>query len=107
MVLLSLLSIVLSLGAPGIGWVVAVVSLALASFLSRLTGKKYVAMSLMLSIFHLFSFGPLAGMFSASNPVAQISVGFLIGFVALPFTLAVLSLLAPVPKNRKKLIDVL
>lgn len=60
LLLLSLLAIVASLGAPGLGWFSAAAILIVASLLVRTIGKIPVGIIFIVSMLHLVSFGPLA-----------------------------------------------
>jgi hypothetical protein len=61
LIFLSVFSIVISLGMPGVGWIVSVLTLIIASLVAALIGKRPVAVVLGISLVHLVSFGPLAG----------------------------------------------
>lgn len=61
LIFLSVSSIVISLGMPGVGWVVSALTLTIASLAAALIGKRPVAIVLGISLVHLVSFGPLAG----------------------------------------------
>lgn len=79
--LLSVVAVVLSLGAPGLGWGLATMTMIAASLCARLVGQRWLYVCLALTLVHLLTFGPLG--------VAGSSFGShgLIGavFAALPF----------------------
>jgi hypothetical protein len=89
---LSFFSILVSLGMPGVGWVMSAFALVACSFSSPFVGRQYLAVSFATSLVHLFSVGPLSGF----QLGADRSVAFLILLVALPLAVAVVSLSAPV-----------
>lgn len=60
-VLLSLIAVVLSLGAPGLGWGLATVTMVAISLCSRLVGQRWLYVCLAVTTIHLLTFGPLGG----------------------------------------------
>lgn len=56
--IMSLFSFVVSIAAPGIGWVAAVVALLGASALTPYVGRRFAVIALLISVVHLFTFGP-------------------------------------------------
>jgi hypothetical protein len=89
---LSTFAILLSIGMPGVGWMVAVGGLIVCSAITPWIGKRYLAGSLVVSILHLFSFGPLALLGGAVSTRAWPPAWFLACFVAFPLLLAVMTL---------------
>lgn len=89
-VLLSLVAVVLSLGAPGLGWGLATLTMIAISLCARLVGRGWLYVCLALTLVHLLTFGPLG--------VAGSSFGshWLIGtvFAALPFVAGMGALVA-------------
>lgn len=77
---------------PGVGWMVAVVVLIVCSAMTPWTGKRYIRGSLVVSLLHLFSFGPLPLMGRAASVRSWPPSWFLACFVALPLLLAVIAL---------------
>lgn len=88
--LLSVVAIVLSLGAPGLGWGLATMTMIAASLCARLVGQRWLYVCLALTLVHVLTFGPLG--------VAGSSFGshWLIGavFAALPFVAGIGALVA-------------
>ena len=82
LILLSSLSIVISLGMPGVGWIISALTLIVASLLAALIGKRSVGVVLGISLVHLVSFGPLAGF--------DVQPGTGYGFVAITVVLPIL-----------------
>lgn len=60
-VLLSLAAIVLGLGAPGLGWGLATVTMVAASLCFRLVGRAWLCVCLALAAIHVLTVGPLGG----------------------------------------------
>jgi hypothetical protein len=61
MVALSLCALVLAIGAPGLGWVLAVCVMLASSILDRRIGTLSMLLALALNCLNGFLFGPLAG----------------------------------------------
>jgi hypothetical protein len=59
-VVMSGVSVVLSLGAPGLGWLLATVTMVTVSLCSRLVGQRWLCVCLGVTLVHLFTFGPLS-----------------------------------------------
>jgi hypothetical protein len=89
---LSVFTILLSIGMPGVGWMVAAGVLIVCSAITPWIGKRYIAGSLVVSILHLFSFGPLPLLGGAAAVHSWPPVWFLACFVAFPLLLAVMTL---------------
>lgn len=89
----------MSLGLPGIGWVVAALTLVLTSFLVPWIGRKYVTVTLGISVIHVLTFGPLS-LLGQSRPV--LPTFFLIVFVIAPIVIALISLFFPIERFRTK-----
>lgn len=88
--LLSMVAVVLSLGAPGLGWGLATLTMIAASLCARLAGRGWLYVCLALTLVHLLTFGPLgvAGSSFGSHRV----VGAV--FAALPFVAGIGALVA-------------
>ena len=89
---LAIFSILVSMGAPGLGWVVAVVNLLLAGLFIPRIGRRCLGLCLPITIVHLFTFGPMSGAESSFKTSPLFSVGF----VLLPIVIAGCLLLMPV-----------
>ena len=85
-VLLSVVSVVLSLGAPGLGWGLATVTVIALSLCARLVGRRWLCVCLALALVHLLTLGPLGGRAGSS-----FGSHWLVGavFAALPFVAGV------------------
>ncbi|MDF3036165.1 MAG: hypothetical protein K0S28_1439 [Paucimonas sp.] len=103
-VVLSVTAILLSLGMPGVGWIMAVAVLILCSVGTPRLNKRYLAGSLAVSVLHLFSFGPLTILGGATSMRSWPPVWFVVLFVALPLGLAVIMLL-PGRRQRRNVED--
>ncbi|RZI40497.1 hypothetical protein EGT07_22920 [Herbaspirillum sp. HC18] len=104
---LSLLAFVMSLGLPGVGWAVGMLALVTVSLLSHWGGRKYVVVTFLISTVHLFTLGPLSGLGKSTHQGDQPPVFFLIIFVIVPMTIALLSIFMPglstaMRKSRRK-----
>ncbi len=80
------------MGAPGLGWVVAAVNLLLAGLLIPLIGRRCLGLCLVITLAHLFTFGPMSGAESSFKTAPLFSLGF----VLLPIVIAACLLLMPV-----------
>lgn len=60
-VLLSVLAVVLSLGAPGLGWGLATITMNAVSVFSREVSRYAPGICLVVTALHLFTLGPMAG----------------------------------------------
>lgn len=58
--MMSVVSVVLSLGAPGLGWLLATVTMVMVSLCARLVGQRWLCVCLGVTLVHLFTFGPLS-----------------------------------------------
>ena len=56
---LSLAALVLSMGAPGLGWALASIILFLACLCSHWIGLRFVCLCLAVTVIHFVTFGPL------------------------------------------------
>lgn len=88
-VIMSLLAIVLSLGAPGLGWMLATLTMVAVSLCWRRVGRRWVWICLGVTLAHLLSFGPLGGG-DASSYGDNLALG--IAFTAAPFVAGVAAL---------------
>lgn len=70
--LLSIAAIVLSLGAPGLGWALASITLVLASVCSLWIGLRVVCLCLAATTIHFVTFGPLT--YSVGSNVSWVAV---------------------------------
>lgn len=95
-VLLSLCSIVLSLGAPGIGWALSGITLIVASMCSSLIGRNWLAACLALAFTLLLTFGPLGTYDSSSFDPDWVMVIFTFG----PLTIGLAALLVQFWRQR-------
>jgi hypothetical protein len=97
-VLLSVVSVVLSLGAPGLGWGLATVTMVAASLCFRLVGQRWLYICLAVTAIHLLTFGPLGG-----GAGSSFGSDWFIGavFAALPFIAGVGALVVTYLQSRK------
>ncbi|MGH8808159.1 MAG: hypothetical protein ACREX0_09810 [Noviherbaspirillum sp.] len=102
-IFLSCFSFLLSLGMPGVGWVMAALALILASLLTPFIGRRYVSVALIVSSVHLFTIGPLSflhqpvGAQGSMPPLSTIIV-----VVVVPFAIALFSLFLPKWHSRER-----
>lgn len=89
---LSFFSFMLSLALPGVGWLLAVITLTTISLLTHLIGRGYVIVTLIVSTIHLFTFGPLSLLGQSGVESAQLPIFYLIIFVIVPAVLALFSI---------------
>lgn len=102
LVVQSALAVVISVGAPGIGWMLAVVTLYVGGLAARRIARGQLLAVFVIALLHLFLFGPFAGFrWISGNPGA----GLVIFFVALPLVTAALALCLPMIWRRKDLIS--
>ena len=59
-VLLSIVATLLGLGAPGLGWGLATLTMIAASLRARSVGRAALIVCLAITLFHALSWGPLA-----------------------------------------------
>lgn len=88
LIILSGLSIIISLGMPGVGWVISALVVIVASLMAPLIGISTVAIALAISLVHLVTFGPMAGFrlqpgVDTGFGLIAIVVPFLVGFIVL------------------------
>jgi hypothetical protein len=97
-VLLSVLSVVLSLGAPGLGWGLATVTMVVVSLCSRLVGRRWLYICLAVTTIHLLTLGPLGG-----GAGSSFGTDWYIGavFAAIPFIAGIGALVVTYLKSRK------
>lgn len=88
--LLSMMSILLSVGMPGVGWLMAALMLFVASASAPLCGSRPLALTIVLSIVHLVSFGPFAGLRQQDG----VEGSFVLIFIVVPFAIAIMVLYA-------------
>jgi hypothetical protein len=79
LILLSVLALVLSLGAPGLGWMLAVAVFYCGGLLAPRVARGQLVAVLLLGLFHLFWIGPLAGFrWPSGDTGAALAVFFLV-----------------------------
>jgi hypothetical protein len=95
--LLSMCSIVLSLGAPGLGWGLATVTMVALSLCCRLVGPGWVSVCLAVTTMHALTLGPLGG-----GPGASFGSDWLVGtvFTSIPFLAGAVALVATCLRSR-------
>jgi hypothetical protein len=96
--LMSIVSVVLSLGAPGLGWVLATVTMVAVSLCSYLVGQGWLWICLGVTLVHLFTFGPLGG-----DTGSSFGGDWVFGavFTAMPFVVGVVALVVTYFRSRK------
>ncbi len=94
----AVFSILVSLGAPGLGWVIAALNLLLAGLFIPLIGRRCLGLCLVITIAHLFTIGPMSGV----EPSFKTSPLFSAGFVLLPIVIAACLLLLPVWRTHRQ-----
>jgi hypothetical protein len=96
-VLMSVVSLVLSLGAPGLGWVLATVTMVAASFCSQLVGQRWLAICLGVTLVHVITLGPLS-----DSPGSSFGSDWLFGavFTATPLVVGVAALVITYWRSR-------
>lgn len=92
----------LSLPMPGVGWILAAFALTAVSLLTPWVGRSYVFVSLVVSIVHLFTFGPLSLLVSDGS-LMQLPMFYLLIFIVVPFGIALVSILLPVCRRRRNI----
>lgn len=95
--LLSVLSVVLSLGAPGLGWGLATITMVAISLCSRLVAQPWFYLCLAVTFIHLLTYGPLGG--AGSSFGNDWFIGAV--FAALPFIAGVGALAVAYMRSRK------
>lgn len=96
-VLLSVVSVLLSLGAPGLGWGLAMVTMIVVSLCSRLVGKRCLYICLAATTIHSLTFGPMGGG-AGSSFGSDWFIGVVFG--ALPFIAGTGTLVATYLRSR-------
>lgn len=66
LIFLSIVAIVLSLGAPGLGWALASIILVMASLCLPWIGQRFVVLCMAVTVIHFVTFGPLT--YSGASP---------------------------------------
>jgi hypothetical protein len=96
-VLLSVVSLVLSLGAPGLGWVLATVTMVAVSLCSHLVGQRWLAICLGVTLVHVITLGPLS-----DSPGSSFGSDWLFGavFTAAPLVVGVVALVVTYWRSR-------
>jgi hypothetical protein len=89
---ISLISLLVSLAMPGVGWLIAASSLMAISLLTPFIGANYVIASLIVSAIHLFSLGPFSGMRTSVGLPAGMTTEFVIVTVVIPAAAAFISI---------------
>ena len=80
---------------PGVGWSGAILAMISSAVLTPWAGKRYVTITLLVSILHLFVLGPLsAGNKSMAIQLWPPSLGTMF-FVLLPILVALIAVLLP------------
>lgn len=102
LVTLSVIAAVISLGAPGIGWMLAVVTLYAGGLSAPRIGRGQLFAVLVIALLHLYLLVPFAGFRLHSGKPA---VGAVFFFVALPLATVLLALCLPRVWRGKKLIS--
>ncbi len=96
LVSLSLCSIVVSLGAPGLGWALSAATLITACICSTLIGRKWLLTCLILTLVLLVTFGPLGVYDSSSSDADWVMAILTIG----PISIGLVTLLLPFWRQR-------
>jgi hypothetical protein len=99
LLILSLCAIVLSLGAPGLGWALSNATLLGACVVSNLIGRKWLLACLILTCLLLVTFGPL-GIYESSRfdpdwPMSAFTFG--------PVMISLLTLLMPIWRQGRQI----
>lgn len=101
LILLSLGSIVLSLGAPGLGWVLSGVTLIDASMCSALIGRRWLLVCMGLTVALLLTFGPLGHYKSSALDSNWVMAAFTFG----PLAIGLAAFLVPLFKQKRERTD--
>jgi hypothetical protein len=83
-------SLFLSLGMPGVAWMMAVSALLVNSLLVPWAGRGGLLVTLVVSSVHLFTFGPLS--LIGQSGTGQLSVDQLIAMVLLPMAIPLIAI---------------
>lgn len=96
-VLMSVVSVVLSLGAPGLGWVLATVTMVAVSLCAHLVGQRWLSICLGVTLVHLLTLGPLS-----DSPGSSFGSDLLFGavFTAAPLVVGVVALVVTYWRSR-------
>jgi hypothetical protein len=97
-VLMSVVSVVLSLGAPGLGWALATVTMVAVSLCSHLIGQRWLWICLGVTLVHLLTLGPLGG---GKAPSFGSDWFFGAVFTAMPIVVGVVALVVTYLRSRK------
>lgn len=84
----AILSIGISLGIPGLGWLAGGLVLMIAGLLAPLVRKRYSAFVFAVTVVHLFTVGPLS--MTRRDEAEHVQLSFLLIFVAMPFVVAII-----------------
>jgi len=95
----SVFALLLSLPMPGVGWLLAALVLMAVSLLTPWIGRSYVTVSLIVSVFHLFTFGPLS-LLQSESPFVHLPTFYLLFFIVVPLGIAFLSIFLPMCARR-------
>lgn len=95
----SILAFVLSVGMPGIGWMIAALALIVSGLPGLGGASRYTIAVLTLSTFHLFSLGPMSAV--GQGGVSGASMPFLTIFIIVPFLAAVIPLFLALIRARR------
>jgi len=101
LVLISLSSIVLSLGAPGLGWALSGATLIAASMCSPLIGRGWLGVCSVLTVALLLTFGPLGYYDSSTFELDWVVAAFTFG----PLAVALVALLVPLRKRSPEQVE--
>lgn len=96
LVVLSFSSIVLSLGAPGLGWALSGATLIAASLCSPLIGRGWLVACSALTVVLLLTFGPVGYYDSSTFDPDWVMAAFTFG----PLAIGLVALLAPYWTNK-------
>lgn len=97
-IFLSIVSMIVSLGAPGIGWAIAATILVIATFMASLIGRLTLGICLAITVIHLFTLGPL----SPLGLTFTLAPAFIFLFVIVPLLITSASMLRPLWQRRKR-----
>jgi hypothetical protein len=92
-VAVALLAFLMSLPAPGLGWIVAAGALVLTGVLTRWIGKSFASAVLAISVAHLLTLGPLSPL--TRHTLASLPGSFAVIFIIIPVLVALIPLVIP------------